>query len=710
MNFVSIMFFAMFLVAGLAYLYIGSYILYVNIHERVNQIFAFGTYSLAVWSLTYAMGTLAQDYANALFWRRVSSFGWGFFYALMLHFAIVLLRNSSITKKANRKHSYWIFFIYIPAFISVYVYGISFKTSSYYYKLTQTPFGWRYVTQNSIWDMIFNFYYIGYSIVFAVLMLMIIRRTRLIREKRQVVLIFAAFVFCFFVGSLTDIVFGYFTSLELPQSAILFFLIPVQATWYALRKYGSMEISISAISEDILVGMNEGLILMDAAGRIKNVNDYFASLTGFEKEKLIGKIPGEIFTWDKAPEETIWGEFLKEDKKGLEESIWISDGSCVPVMLSGKRIMNQWGDLMGAVCIMTDLSEVKRKEKELMETKLELEEALREAKSALEVKTQFLSNMSHEIRTPMNSIVGMSYLLGQTELQDQQEEYLKQLQRATNTLLSLVNNILDFSKIDSGAIGLQQIEFDFPGTVTKIYHTYRAIAREKQVNLSYRSEGAIPRKLFGDPFRLEQVLSNLLDNAVKFTNEGEVQIRMKVVDLEEEYIVLGFDIKDTGIGIAEKDQEKIFDVFTQIDGSRTRQYSGTGMGLAITKSLVKLMGGEIKVESKLGWGSVFSFTVRLGWKEEEGQIRLISEELEEEGNTASIAQSASTEFKKEILGLTIDLSKGESDAMDKFENLREALKAAMTPEDYNYLVLQISRYEFEAAHEKLTEIFFEDMD
>ena len=707
MNFVSIIFFAMFLVAGLAYLYIGSYILYVNIHERINQVFACGTYSLAIWSLSYAMGALAQDYANALFWRRISSFGWGFFYAIMLHFAIVLLRSSSITKNAREKHNYWLLLIYIPAGISAYVYGISTKSATYYYKLTQTPFGWRYITQNSIWDYIFNAYYIGYSIVFAVLMLLIVGRTKLIREKKQVVLIFASFVFCFFIGSLTDIVFGYFTSLELPQSAILFFMIPVLSTWYALKKYGSTEISISAISEDILVGMNEGLLLIDSSGRIKNVNEYFTGLTGFAKEKIVGKAPGEVFAWDEVPEKSVWGEFLKEDKKSIEESLWISDGSIVPVMLSSKRIMNQWGDLAGAVCIITDLSEVKRKEKELLFTQQELEEALQETKSALEIKTQFLANVSHEIRTPMNSIVGMAYLLGQTQLEEQQDEYLKQLQRAANTLLSLVNNILDFSKIDSDSIEIQKVEFDFPKTVSKILHLYRAIAKEKQISLTYYSEEAIPRRMIGDPLRLEQVLSNLLDNAIKFTSEGEIRVGMKVAKIEGDSILIRFEIKDTGIGIDKVYQDKIFDVFTQIDGSRTRQYSGAGMGLAITKKLVQLMGGEIKVDSQIDQGSRFTFTVRFARMEEEDIPGLIMNEMEEENSASRITHATSTVLKEELRFFTMYLAKGDSAAIEKFEELREALKSATTTEDYNYLSSQMNRYEFDAVKDKLAELFLE---
>lgn len=702
--FIYRMFFALFLIAGVSYLYLGSHTLYVNKRERINRIFAWGCYSLAIWALSYAMDVLSKDYASALLWRRVSVFGWGTFYAIMFHFAIVYLRTSSVTKQVKKRINVGFILIYIPAIVTVFIYGISSTMAEHYYKLTKTQFGWKYVNQNSIWDLFFNFYYISYSIVFAVLMMLILRRTKLVREKRQVILIFVSFICCFFFGSISDILIGYFTTLELPQSAILFFLIPVFAMWYALRRYGSTEISIELISEDILIEMNEGLILLDAHQKIRYVNDYLVSLAGYSKEETLGKEPQSLFSKEEKPDYFFWSRILVDDQSGCESVLKERTGAELPVLLSGRRIVNQWGDLLGAVCILTDLSEVKQTEKELYVTKLRLEDALQDANSALELKTQFLSNMSHEIRTPMNSIIGMAYLLDQTDLNPKQKEYLNQLQKASSSLLTMVNDILDFSKLDSGDIELEQKEFDVFSVLAGVVDKFRTMAIQKQLKLSYASDDKIPQKVIGDPDRLEQILSNLLDNAVKFTNCGEIAFTVKLKEKLPEQIVLYFEIVDTGIGIDEKDLDKIFDLFTQIDGSRTRQYAGTGMGLAISRKLLLRMGTDLEVKSQIGNGSSFSFTVRLGLLEEP---RLTDSLVK--GEYPVFTQTApdiiSPELLKELRKLSVLLEEGDSEALDRFDVLKEQIGIMISTDDFDYLQALMSRYEFDAANQKLKELF-----
>ena len=297
------------------------------------------------------------------------------------------------------------------------------------------------------------------------------------------------------------------------------------------------------------------------------------------------------------------------------EIMWRSDGTSFAAEYWSYPIKRD-GQIVGAVVTLIDITARRAAQQAILMAK----EA---AESANRAKSEFLANMSHEIRTPMNGIIGMTELALDTPLNQEQKDYLQLVRSSADSLLRVINDVLDFSKIEAGRLDLDQADFDLRETVNQTLKTLAVRAHKKGLELSSRIAPDVPEMLSGDADRMRQVLVNLVGNAIKFTHKGSVLVDVGRDDrsMEADPFRLHFIVSDTGIGIPVEKQKVIFEAFSQVDGSTTRQYGGTGLGLTITKRLVEMMGGKVWVESELGKGSTFHFTLKLAPPEKGGTAR-----------------------------------------------------------------------------------------
>ena len=254
------------------------------------------------------------------------------------------------------------------------------------------------------------------------------------------------------------------------------------------------------------------------------------------------------------------------------------------------------------------ITEIKSREK----TEKELASARDRAIEASRMKSEFLANVSHEVRTPLNGMLGMLSILAESGLRSEQEDYVKTAYRSGEILLSLINDLLDFSKVEAGKIDVEHITYNIRDMVDDVLQLFDEQIATKALVLSKHIAAEVPKEISGDPWRIRQVLLNLLGNAIKFTDEGSIALTISIEQEGKSHCVLRFEVSDTGLGISANDQDRIFEVFTQADGSTTRRYGGTGLGLTISKKLVELMGGAINVKSDAGKGSTFWFTLPQG--------------------------------------------------------------------------------------------------
>ena len=300
----------------------------------------------------------------------------------------------------------------------------------------------------------------------------------------------------------------------------------------------------------------------------------------------------------------------------LEYRIVHRDGRVLWVYSRGRCVADANGRPQYLTGVMTDITDLKRLTEELAQARDQAEEATR-------AKSEFLARMSHEIRTPMNAIIGMSHLALQTDLTPKQRDYITKAHQAAHSLLGIINDILDFSKIEAGRMEIEAVEFSLEEVLTNLANVVLLKAEEKGLELLIKSDPGLPQRFVGDPLRLGQVLINLTNNALKFTEAGEVIVAVRQTARDGGRITLEFSVRDTGIGISEEQQAGLFESFVQADSATTRRYGGTGLGLAICRKLVAMMGGDLWVESTPGSGSTFSFTVVLGESSADGGERSV---------------------------------------------------------------------------------------
>jgi len=341
------------------------------------------------------------------------------------------------------------------------------------------------------------------------------------------------------------------------------------------------------------------IFVTDAQGRLLLHNASFAALHGRAGATLNGlplsavADPGTVRTLRRQDP-----SILATDRTVVyEQRVLTRDGDCV-LKLHRHAVRGRDGRAVAVCTIGVDVTE--------------LMHARRTAEAAVRAKSEFLANMSHEIRTPMNAIIGMSYLALQSGLTPRQYDYVVKVQRSAESLLGIINDILDFSKIEAGKLDMEAIEFDLGDVMDNLANLIGLKAEEKGLELIFVEPPDLPTALIGDPMRLGQVLVNLANNAVKFTEQGEIIVSVKLVERTDHEVVLGFAVQDSGVGIHPQHQQRLFQAFAQGDATMSRRYGGSGLGLAISQRLVQLMHGRIAVQSEPGHGSTFRFEARFG--------------------------------------------------------------------------------------------------
>ena len=345
---------------------------------------------------------------------------------------------------------------------------------------------------------------------------------------------------------------------------------------------------------------SEAIWTRDLGGKITSWNSGALAMFGYSAEEVIGR---EVDVCETTAEDErarvqrlLAGEKFAYDARAITRS-----GGAIDVQVAVAPLLDDANRCIGSIAVARDVTQHKRSE-----------EALRLAREAAEAanhaKSSFLARMSHEIRTPMNGVLGMTELLLETGLTSTQRKYAETVQRSGKTLLGIINDLLDFSKIEAGKLELENVDMDLRRTMEDIVDLLAERARAKGLELACSVPPDLVTQLRGDPLRLGQVLTNLLGNAIKFTDQGSVVMRVSPIEETASRITMRFAVSDTGVGISEEAQSRIFEEFAQADGSTTRKHGGSGLGLAISKQLVEMMGGSIHVESVLGGGSTFWFT------------------------------------------------------------------------------------------------------
>jgi PAS domain S-box-containing protein len=350
----------------------------------------------------------------------------------------------------------------------------------------------------------------------------------------------------------------------------------------------------------IIQSSDDAIISKDLNGFITSWNESAERIFGYKSEEIVGRHISVIIPAERLHEEDKILATLKAGKRidHFETMRRHKDGHLIPISITVSPIKNSSGEVVGASKVARDISE-----------RVKAENAIKEMSAK---KDEFLANMSHELRTPMNAVIGLANLLARMDLPDKAKEFVNTLKLSADNLMELINDLLDFAKIDSGSLEVEAVEFNLAEQVEKAISVTNVKAREKGLTLYVNYPGSLNRYYIGDPLRIHQILMNLLSNAVKFTDKGSIEVDISgVVDETSGFTLVTLKVTDTGIGIPESKLASIFDKFTQADSSVTRRYGGSGLGLAIVKALVQKMGGTMQVDSELGVGTTFSVTIPL---------------------------------------------------------------------------------------------------
>jgi len=363
----------------------------------------------------------------------------------------------------------------------------------------------------------------------------------------------------------------------------------------------------SRYARSLIEASKDPLATINSEGKIMDMNQAMMDDTDKTREQLTG-CDFSIYFTDSENERKVYQEIFE---KGfvIDYPLTMKNGKLTDVLINGSVYKDDEGNVLGAVVVARDIAEQKR-------ITAELREANVSAESAVKSKQQFLSNMSHEIRTPMNAIVGFTNVMLRTRLDEKQKEYIQAIKTSGNTLIALIDDILDLAKVDAGKMIFQKTPFRLSGSVSSMLHLFETTIQEKNIELVQHYDASIPEVLLGDSVRLNQIILNLVSNAIKFTAKGRITVSVRLLNQDNKNIQVEFVVADTGIGIPNDKLEDIFGAFQQASKLTSNIFGGTGLGLAIVKQLVEGQNGTIGVISKVGEGSTFRFVLSFEKTEE----------------------------------------------------------------------------------------------
>lgn len=456
-----------------------------------------------------------------------------------------------------------------------------------------------------------------------------------------------------------------------------------------LRKYEVQLVQNQERLQSILDNATSLIYIKDLDGRYLLTNKQFKSVLNVNDNTVIGKTdfdfadPVQAQRFKETDDEVI--RTCKPVE--LEELIVMPDGNH-NLLIIKFPLLDAQNKIYGISGIGTDITERVRYQEELIEAKKIAEEAKK-------MQEQFLANMSHEIRTPMNGIQGMTDLLLETQLNDEQKDFTKTIKRSSDNLLVIINDILDFSKIKAGKLTIEKIDFKLNEVLENIKAIFRNRINEKELTMQLHVHEDVPATLKGDPYRLNQILTNLVGNAIKFTHNGNIDISISIQKKLSKEIVLNFIITDTGIGIETDKIKEIFESFTQASVETSRKYGGTGLGLTITRQLIEMQHGSISVESKINKGTTFKFSIPYEYSKTDNPLFFAGKELKNyrsllSGKKFLVAED--NEVNQKVIRHVLQKAGG---AVDIANNGLEAVSYLQKNKDYNLIIMDLQMPEMD---------------
>lgn len=550
------------------------------IEDKIFMIMCFGS---AVWSIGFAALFMQEEPDNAFICRAIGMIG-VFLYMISAQIFISHMADiPKIWKYVVNGFSLWGIILYF------------LMTRKGLVIFTPNIFGMSY---QFVPGTIYNLYTVYTVVVSLNILVIILYVMRTAKVKRLVVFARRLILLTIFmlIGIILDTIFPMFGLPAIPGSSVTQYWGMI-GVYYAIRAISRSRINLNNMSQFIYYSIAAPVFVYDTKRRLQIINDAGVSFLRVERDdrELRNLWINRIFDVD--PDEIFFTDSTNKEFDAL-----CKKNKCY-CSLAVNAISDAYGDVIGYIIIVGDLSERIR-------TMNELEEAKRQADAANSAKSAFLANMSHEIRTPMNAIVGFSELALSEELEPQVKEYIVDIRKASHNLLAIINDILDISKIESGKMELVCGEYYTKTLFNDVFLIMDSQAKKKGLEFKMTVSENMPKKMYGDKIRIRGILINLLNNAVKYTENGSVELKAEIIDRKKDVAVLKFCVKDTGIGIAKEDQEKLFESFSQVDKTVNYGKEGTGLGLAIVKGFVQMMNGEVSVESEYGKGSAFTVVIQ----------------------------------------------------------------------------------------------------